>query len=213
MSDTPTRYPLAWPAGRPRCKTRRPGNFSYKENTGRGYYNTKPLTVSMALNRLEAEVGRLGGVNTLLSTNLELKLNGEPRSGQSEPSDPGVALYFMLKGKPIAMACDAYTKAAQNIAALAAHIEATRAIERYGVATAAETLQAFQALPPPAEEKPKTPWHKVFGVMPEVADEEQINTLYRVFAKRRAQDEDALRELNVAKDEALAAIRRRTPVA
>ena len=113
----------------------------------------------------------------------------------------------MLKGHPMAMACDAFTKVAQNITALAKHIEATRAIERYGVATAAETLQAFQALPPP--EKPRTPWHKVFGVMPEVADEETIQTLYRVIAKRRASDEDGLRELNVARDEAIAAIKAR----
>ena len=41
-------------------------------------------------------------------------------------------LYFHLKKQPYAMACDRYTTVADNLAAIAAHIDAVRAIERHG---------------------------------------------------------------------------------
>jgi hypothetical protein len=59
------------------------------------------------------------------------------------------------------MACDRYDEVSQNVAAIAAHIEATRRIERYGVATAAETLQAFEALPAPFDAV--RDWRKILG--------------------------------------------------
>lgn len=203
MSDTPTRFPLAWPFGRSRLPygRRKSGKFTTKGADGW----QKPISVAAAMDRLEAEVRRLGGVNTLLSTNLDTRLDGRPRSDRSNPADPGAALYFTLAGKPMAMACDAFYEVAQNIAALAAHIEATRAIERYGVATAAETLQAFQALPSPPPEDPKSrPWREVFELVgvPNV-DVEYVQAIYRVHAKRRATDTAALAELNVARDEAI----------
>jgi hypothetical protein len=108
------------------------------------------------------------------------------------------------------MACDTYTEVAQNIAAIANHIEATRRIERYGVATAAETLRAFQALPPPVQEAPKTPWWVVFGVDSMTTDVDVIQAIYRVKA-RQAGSEAALLALNLARDEALGAINARAP--
>lgn len=205
MSDTPTRFRLAWPAGRPRRAhgRRTNGKFRSKDSLGR----MVDITVAVAMDRLEREVALLRGVNTLLSSNVDTRLDGRPRSGQSNPTDPGVCLYFTLKGRPMAMACDAYYAVADNIAALAAHIDATRAIEHYGVATAAETLRAFEALPPPADVKPKRPWWEVFGVLRDVADEETVKTLFRVKAKRAHPDQggsaDAMAELNEALKEAL----------
>lgn len=143
MTEAPQRSPLSWPAHRPRTPTYRRQNGKFKQHG-------TVITVAGAMDRVEAELMRLGGSNALLSSNLDLRIDGRPRSGGARPHDPGVCLYFTLKAKPFALACDTYSDVAQNIAALAAHLEATRAIERHGVASAAESLQAFSALPPPA---------------------------------------------------------------
>lgn len=139
----PQRFPLAWPAHRPRTRAwdRKPGRFSA---------DGRDITMTVAVDRLDTELNRLGALYPILSTNVELRLDGRPRSAQRAPDDPGVCVYFSLKGKPFALACDRYRTVEQNVAALAAHLDATRAIERHGVATAAETLEAFTALPPPA---------------------------------------------------------------
>lgn len=208
MSETPTRWPLAWPAHRPRAKVRKRGKFQGRSE--RGWL--EPITVARAMKRLEDEVERLGGRNLLLSTNIETRLDGQPRSGAPQPADPGCCLYFSLKGEPMALACDAYTEVAQNIAALAAHIESTRAIARHGVASTTETLQAFRALPAPPPEIPKAPWWEVLGIMRDFATEDTVSGVHRALTKRAASqgDEAALKALNVARDEALAAIRART---
>lgn len=197
MSDTPTRFPLVWPAGRPRTE-------SWKRQHGKYTSDGKPITTSVAMDRLDGEVHRLGGSGALLSTNVDTTLSGRPRSGAATPSDPGVCLYFTLKGKPYVMACDTFSRVEQNIAALAAHIEATRRIARLGVATADEALQSFQALPAPDHILPATQkWWEVFGIMREAATPDTIQALYRTLAKRRVHDENLMRELNVARDEAL----------
>lgn len=202
MAEAPQRFPLAWPKHRPRTKGRKQGRFTYKNG-----HETKAISTNMAMERLDAELNRLGAQLPILSSNIELRLDGRPRSG-TNPTDPGVALYFQLGGKPHTMACDTYTEVSQNIAALAAHIEATRAIERYGVATAAEVLQAFTALPPPtAVVTPRIPladdvkWWEVFGIQPEVATMEEIDALYRVKA-RTAGTAEKITILNMARDAA-----------
>ncbi|AKU43478.1 molecular chaperone [Caulobacter phage Sansa] len=203
MSEAPQRFPLAWPTHKPRTKNRQAGKFRYKD--GRGWM--VDLTTAMAMERLDREINLLGAQLPILSSNIELKMDGRPRSG-TDPADPGVALYFQLKGKPHTMACDTYNNVAQNIAALAAHIESTRAIERYGVATAAEVLQAFTALPPPINmPAPSRPWWEVFGVIRTQVGPDDIQALYRAKAKQAAGDEERLKELNLAKDDALAQLK------
>lgn len=202
MTDTPTRFPLAWPTGRQRKKHRIRGQFSQAKDGGSGQ---RPISIATATERLEDQLQRLGGTLPILSSNLELRLDGRPRADRGAPADPGVCLYFQMKGQPYAMACDTFNEVAQNIAAIANHIEATRRIERYGVATAAETLQAFSALPPPMVTPPPVDWRKVFGLAPgAVMTGEEISALYRIKAKARAHDEAALQELNVARDLAFA---------
>lgn len=202
MSE-PTRYPLAWPKHKARRKTQIRGSFGEGKDGG----GTRPVTLATAVNRLEDQVARLGGNLSILSTNIELRMDGRPKGGQT-PADPAICLYFQLKGEPVAMACDTFSEVAQNIAAVAAHIEATRRIERYGVATTAEMLQAFMALPPPsAENRPPKPWHEIFGVVPETATMETIDALYRVKMRATGGDEKAQMEINVARDQARDAIK------
>lgn len=210
MSDAPKNFPLSWPPHKARRKAadRVRGGFSA---------SGKRITLAAAGDRLEEEVTRLGGVYAVLSSNIELRMDGRPRADRTPPYDPGVCLYFQLKGEPYAMACDTYNEVAQNIAAIAEHIKATRMIERYGVATAAETLQAFAALPPPVpggrtleQPAPSRPWHEVLGIMPAHADREAILALYRAKAKRAHPDSGGsitlMAELNRAKDEGLKAV-------
>jgi hypothetical protein len=200
-------YPLQWPGGRPR----KPQGLRKRSTFGKKVYNgrwdeTKRLTVAEALSRLQDELDRIGARYPVVSTNLETRLDGLPRSGQAEPSDPGVALYFDLGCKPHCMPCDTYDRVADNIAAIAKHIEATRAIDRFGVATVSEMFTGFAALPAPGA---KRPWREVLGQKPDffTTDPATITDLYRVAAKKAHPDaggsDAAMAELNVAKAEAL----------
>lgn len=153
---TPERYPLAWPSHRLR---RRP------QDRERGTFvaNGKAITLAGATDKLEDQIERLGGKYPLLSTNVELRMDGRPRADRTPPSDPGACVYFTLQGRPMAMACDAFTTVQMNIAAIANHIDVVRRQARYGVATAEESLQAFLTLPRPAAD-PTNDWRAVLGL-------------------------------------------------
>ncbi|PTM61870.1 J domain-containing protein [Phreatobacter oligotrophus] len=204
---TVSAFPLAWPQHRPRTAHRRNATFNTKVNNGR-YIETKALTVAAARDRLQRELDRLGAKSIVLSTNVELRLDGLPRSGQAEPKDPGVALYFMVKGKPHCLPCDTYSTVADNIAALAAHIEASRKIERLGVADLGEIFAGFVALPPPKH------WSEILGV-PRTATVATVNDAYRGLAKKRHPDrggsQELMAELNLARDAAVRDIEGTSP--
>lgn len=198
-------YPLSWPAGRPRTPLHRRKTAAFGTR-GRSATGTKQaLTVAEALARLQLQLDNLGARLPVISTNVETRLDGLPRSGAREPTDPGACLYFQLGGKPHAMPCDTYTKVADNIAAIAAHIEATRAIERHGVATVAEMFAGFAALPAPGATRP---WTVVFGVNDRAGiTPSVIEAAYRELAKRAHPDaggsHEKMAELNAARDAAL----------
>ncbi|ROU09438.1 hypothetical protein [Lysobacter enzymogenes] len=92
-----------------------------------------------------------------MSTNLTLRRDGLPRSDQREPADPGAAVYWTdCTGADRCMAVDRYTKTAGNLAALAATLEAMRAIERHGGAEILDRVfTGFTALPRRA--RPRAP--------------------------------------------------------
>ena len=87
---TVSAYPLHWPMGRSRARYRGRAMFG---TSGRGN-GKQSLTVAEARERLSEQVEILNARYVTLSTNLELRLDGAPRSGQPEPSDPGAAIYF-----------------------------------------------------------------------------------------------------------------------
>ncbi len=170
MSETA--YPLSWPVGQSR--THRAArivtapftvgeNYNAKVRNWNGQTNvettvtkhrSKEVGVPLATERLEAQLGWLGADHPILSTNLELRLSGLPRGGQKDPDDPGAAVWFTLKGKRTVLACDKWTRVADNIAALAAHIRSIRSVENYGVGTLEQAFRGYQALPAPNAEKP-----------------------------------------------------------
>ena len=192
-------YPLAWPSGWPRAKWRTRARFNTTNSRG----GATALTVPVARERLSDELNRLGANYVTLSTNLELRLDGQPRGGLAEPHDPGVACYFRLNGKDTVLACDKWDRAADNIAAIAKHIEALRGMDRWGVGTMAQAFAVYQALPSPEQ------WWQVLGVG-ERATREEINAAYRLKAQaahpdRQGGSHAAMARVNAARDQGLLA--------
>lgn len=205
-------FPLQWPAGRPRkpAGLRKRAKFGKDSHNGRWTEKTS-LTVADALRRLQRELDMIGARYPVVSTNVELRVDGLPRSGQRDPDDPGVCVYFDLNSKPMAMPCDTYDRVADNIAAVAAHMEATRKIERHGVASVSEMFAGFEALPAPGQAASQQ-WWVVLGLDRHTATIADVNAAYRRLAAERHPDkaggsEHAMAELNVARDRGRGAAR------
>lgn len=165
MTDTVERFPLAWPSGWRRTPpaARRDGTFIETidgENRPDGSKTRRERAVSMgtAVARLEMQLDKLGAADLTLSTNVKINLRGLPYADQ-KPIDPGAAVYFRFKARATVLACDSYRTVAANIAALAAHIDALRRIERYGVGTIEQALAGYKALPADTA----ADWRNVFG--------------------------------------------------
>ena len=190
----PSRSPLSWPHGWPRCDDLKSSRF---KSHGRD------ITISAAIDRLENQLVRLGATDSLLSSNLKLGMTGVPLSGQAEPKDRGVAVYFKLDGADRVLACDRYLSCAGNIAAIANHIDALRRIERYGVGTVAQAFAGYAALPPPGAEN-RPPWRAMMEFGPnDRVTADVVQARYRSLAKLVATNEGALLNLNLARDAAM----------
>jgi hypothetical protein len=199
----PGPFPLLWPEGHPRKTVRKDSAFGKRVPGVGNSTDKKSLSIADALKRLQAEIDRLKATDVMLSSNLVPRLDGAPRADQGNPSDPGVCLYFTLNGKPHALPCDTYRRAADNIAAIAAHIEATRAIERYGVATVEDMFRGFAQLPPPTKG-----WRQVMAFGDGIVTQDAIEARYRVLARDRHPDvpggsHEKMAELNEARMAAL----------
>jgi len=199
-------YPLQWPTGWKRTQHvyRKDGRFSTK-----GYGRpSRSVSISDGVQRVLGELDRMGYTrnDVVISTNVELRLDGLPRSDRSEPGDPGAAVYWRTgKGENKVMAIDIYTRVADNLAAIAATLEAMRAIERHGGAAILErAFTGFVALPAP--DAPKH-WRDVLGVIAAGPNAEQLKAAYRAAASAahpdRAGGSDArMAAVNVAYDHA-----------
>lgn len=213
--ETATRHPLSWPSNWKRTPNdqRKRANFSTSStrrvtlDDGRvmDRHDKQPLTVAGALQRLSGELSRLGATHEVLSTNVQTRLDGLPRSGQAEPIDPGAAVYFKLKGKDRCLACDKWTRVADNIAALAQHIDALRRIERYGVGTMEQAFAGYAALPPDAS----SDWWIVLGVRSD-ASQDEIDRAFRDKSKTAHPDQGGRHEDMARLSAARAAAKART---
>lgn len=218
---TPTGYPLQWPVGWKRTdpSQRDFGRFGkMRQSTGGSWKSREELTIAQAARRLQQELERMAVSpdTIILSTDLRLNLDGTVRSAQAQPRDPGAAVYWTdsFSGKQRCMAIDIYTKVEQNIAALAATIEAMRAIERHGGAAILDrAFTGFTALPAPIVAGMKRPWREVleFFDSPRDLNSEDVQARYRRLAAQHHPDRggsDAkMAELNAARDEALKEVR------
>lgn len=214
MSET-TRYPLCWPAGwkRTPAAARRPAAFGrtrneYNAAVGRTMYRGKQeLSVWDAIQRLDGELRVIDAERSsaVISTNIPTRIDGAPRSGMREPDDPGAAVYWERKGRKECMAIDRYTRVADNIAAIAATLEALRAIERHGGGAILDRAFAgFAQLP--AAIVTERPWREVLGLAL-AATMEDVERQFRALAKQlhpdvSDDDGEKMRELNRAREAA-----------
>lgn len=169
VKETPTAYPLSWPFGWKRTNptARQVAKFARVQGNAQQTWVSK-LSIDDALTRLEGELDRLGAKQTLLSSNLQTRLNGSIKPGQGEPSDTGVAVYFEFRGQSRVLACDRWRRIADNIAAIAKHIDAMRGQDRWGVGTLEQAFLGYSALPAPGQHAQR-PWWKVLGFEERVA--------------------------------------------
>ena len=184
------RFPLTWPVGQPRTP-------SWKRNIAR--FDT---TQDRAQSGLMAEISRLGGRDVILSTNIEIRRDGFPYARQQRlADDPGVAVYFTYKGRPMCFACDKWSHIKDNMQAIRKTIEALRGIERWGSGDMMEAaFRGFEQLP-----NPERHWSDILGVSA-TATLEEIEAAYRAAARDAHPDRggstEQMSRLNAARDKA-----------
>lgn len=133
------RYPLYWPSYVPRCKYRK--RAAFRGNGGRGQ-----KSMDEATGALERELERINASGIVLSTSLELRLDGGLRSSRGVYVDPGAAVYFTRNKQRICMPCDRWDRVEDNVYAIAMHVEAMRGMERWGVGTVEQAFAGYKAL-------------------------------------------------------------------
>lgn len=201
--SAPTRYPLAWPEGWKRMP-------SYQRKTATFSRQGKALTVFDGVQRVLDELQRLGvhQDDVIVSTNLQTRLDGLPRSNQGRPGDPGVCVYWQKSAKePMrCMAVDRYNEVQDNLAAVAATLEAMRSIERHGGAAILDrAFTGFAALPAPVSGQ--RDWWTVLGLQPD-ASVEAIRSAHRALAAkvhpdRQGGSQELMAQINTARDAGL----------
>lgn len=178
-----TSYPLAWPEGWPRTA---PGRRKYSPFTRPGTYAARRRSMDECRRELANELRRLGATKEVLSTNIRLRLDGRPYSCQAQPDDVGAAVYFELKKKPVALACDKWDRVEDNIWAIVKHIESLRGQERWGVGNVDQAFRGYMALPAVGESS-ASEWHRVLGVAIN-ASFEQVRDAYRILVVKHHPD-------------------------
>ena len=174
-------YPLTWPNGWRRTQANKRKSGYFKKN--RQY-----VSVAEGVKRVLEQLRLFGFVDDehiIISTNMKPRLDGYPVSGQKEPDDVGVAAYWKKSKDPQhkVMAIDCYGTVADNLAAIAATLEAMRAIERHGGAMILErAFVGFTALPSPND------WRHVLG-FENTPTFEQAKERYRKLAMTNHSDQ------------------------
>lgn len=182
-------YPLHWPAGFPRTKAREASRF--RTNLDQAIRN-----VRTSLNGFARESGRKLD-EQIMSSNANVLHD-------SEPDDPGVAVWFRWDNMQLCIAVDRYHKIADNLQAVHHIIEARRTELRHGsLQLVRASFAGFKALPSPKGEH----WSDVLQV-PRDATAEQIEAGYRKLARYRHPDQpggstEAMARLNSARETAI----------
>lgn len=207
MSDSIDAYPLAWPAGwaRTAADDRRRAQFGtsvqrYNAQGAPMYRSKDRLTIGRGTDRVLLALAAMGHLRdtVVISSNLQLRNDGLPRSGQRTPDDPGVAVYWGSARRSRCIAVDHYDRIADNLGAIAATLEAMRAIARHGGAPILDrAFTGFIALPAP--EQP----FQVLGISAN-ATRAQVEEAHGRLAMKhhpdRGGDSDQMARINAARD-------------
>jgi DnaJ domain len=201
VNETVNAYPLAWPAGWKRCAARKAPTF------GTGNTGSRGLTLHQAAGRIFDELCKLHvrDEDVVISTNVRPQLVS--RGAPEQMLDPGVAVYWIGPHKERrCIAIDRYNTVPGNLAAIAATLEAMRAIDRHGGAEILDRAFAgFVALP-----SAESPW-EILGC-PASASREEIQTAFRLASMKAHPDRpggstEAMQKLNRARDQMLEGLR------
>lgn len=145
-------YPLHWPEGFPRAKSRITSQF-------RTSLSGALTNVQDELRRFAKDTGRKID-NVVISSNVTL--------GQQRPPDPGVAIYYEWDGVQVCIPVDRYQKVEDNLQAIFRIIEADRTKMRHGGLNIVKaSMRGYAALPPPGPGRGaigQMPWWKRLGV-------------------------------------------------
>jgi hypothetical protein len=153
-------FPLQWPAGYPR--TARPA----------GNYRFYPSTFASEIKGLKDELWRMSARSIVISTNIPTKNDGNPYSTYSKPADTGVAVYFTVDNKAMALCCDKWNTVEANLRALVMSVDAMRGLDRWGVSEIMNrAFMGFKAL---LEKAAGFPWWEVLGVSRECTKKEVL---------------------------------------
>lgn len=212
MTEPIEAYPLTWPTGWKRTPDearvtarfvrRERKSHTYSDGSSFSFNTNRRLTMAEAVQRVLAELQRMGvdRQDVIISTNVPVRLDGLPRSGAREPDDSGVAVYWQeWSGERRVMAIDLYDRVADNLAAIAATLDAMRAIERHGGAAILErAFTGFVALPAPGAARE---WWEVLGVT-RTASLDEARAAYRRAASEahpdRGGDDARMAAINAA---------------
>lgn len=187
-------FPLRWPEGQPRKAWVERRNAAFK------------VTLAKARDHLSTELRLLDASNVVITANVPVRRDGTVYASVPEPLDPGVAVYFTLRGRTYVFACDAFYKFVHNLRAIGLTVQSFRAMDRYGATEMLEqALTAFAALPPAG----RKPWHEVLSVSPN-ATAEAIQQAFKRLAVIHHPDASTgnaarMTEINAARDAGLAA--------
>jgi hypothetical protein len=182
-------FPLSWPTGIARTVSRKKSQFG-------------DHSVVSAVKEIRRNISLLGARLPVVSSNIPLRMDGDPYSNPGRMQDPGVAVYFQLKGKPYCMPCDLWQSVEDNLWAVAKHIEAMRGMQRWGVGSIEQQFAGFKALAASS----KDAWWDVLECRSD-ASREVIEAQYKTRARTAHPDvggsHEAMALLNQARDQAL----------
>ena len=131
-------YPLQWPAGYKRTAADQRKQSQFKQS------------MNAAQKFLHSQIELLKATDLVVSTNIPIRSDGMLYADwmRRKIDDPGVAIYFKLKGKHISMCADKFERIWENVYALGKGIEALRGMDRWGVSDFLDrAFTGFAALP------------------------------------------------------------------
>lgn len=212
-----TAYPLCWPENEERLPSSEVRRAKFSRKNDQGWGGSKPLTIAQATKRLNKQISaytkpgkpwRINPDTVIISSNMVLNKDRSIRSGQRDPSDPAVAVYYVLDGDPKCIPMDTYDRVSDNIASIAQCLADMRSLERHGHRISSKVYNAFTALPTP-DQVTKTTWRDVLEYYGHSLEE--AKTAYRKKASEnhpdRGGDQEKLTQINLAWEQAQEALK------